>query len=113
LRELIRELKLEPHPEGGWYREIYRSPTIVHTPRGERSAITTIHYPLLPASSAAGTLLTRMRSGTSLAASRSNSSLTFLHLGNSSAMNFLARENKWPLCQPAFGRRRGRSARIH
>ena len=44
LRRLIDRLGLVPHPEGGWYRELYRSPTLVATPRGRRSAITTIAY---------------------------------------------------------------------
>jgi predicted cupin superfamily sugar epimerase len=42
--ELVRKLGLQPHPEGGWYREIYRSPTRVETARGVRSALTTIYY---------------------------------------------------------------------
>jgi predicted cupin superfamily sugar epimerase len=42
--ELIDELALQPHPEGGWYREIYRSATRVDTPRGPRAALTTIYY---------------------------------------------------------------------
>jgi predicted cupin superfamily sugar epimerase len=42
--DLIRELALQPHPEGGWYREIYRSPVVVQTGRGARSALTTIYY---------------------------------------------------------------------
>jgi predicted cupin superfamily sugar epimerase len=42
--DLIRKLALQPHPEGGWYREIYRSPTRVETARGSRSALTTIYY---------------------------------------------------------------------
>jgi len=41
---VIEMLELKPHPEGGWYREIYRSGARVPTPRGERSAITTIYY---------------------------------------------------------------------
>lgn len=41
---VIDELGLKPHPEGGWYREIYRSGDRVQTPRGARSAITTIYY---------------------------------------------------------------------
>ncbi|MFN2461972.1 MAG: cupin domain-containing protein [Candidatus Velthaea sp.] len=45
---LIAELRLQPHPEGGFYRETYRSPERVTTPRGTlRSAITTILF-LLP-----------------------------------------------------------------
>jgi predicted cupin superfamily sugar epimerase len=42
--DLVDKLALQPHPEGGWYREIYRSPTRVQTARGSRSAITTIYY---------------------------------------------------------------------
>jgi uncharacterized protein len=41
---LVDELSLLPHPEGGWYREIYRSRERVQTRRGLRSALTTIHY---------------------------------------------------------------------
>ena len=41
---LIRELSLLPHPEGGFYRETYRSPTLDH--RG-RPAATMIYF-LLP-----------------------------------------------------------------
>jgi len=43
-RALTDELDLEPHPEGGWYREIYRSSDRVQTARGARSAITVIYY---------------------------------------------------------------------
>jgi uncharacterized protein len=43
-RNLIARLELQPHPEGGWYRELYRSATRVQTPRGERSALTKIYY---------------------------------------------------------------------
>ena len=46
---LIATLGLSPHPEGGFYRELYRSPSRVLTPdgRGERAALTTIYF-LLP-----------------------------------------------------------------
>jgi uncharacterized protein len=44
VRALIDKLDLEPHPEGGSYREIYRSSERVQTPRGARSAITAIYY---------------------------------------------------------------------
>jgi len=47
--ELIDALGLEPHPEGGFYRETYRSSFVV-TPgdgRGQRSALTSIYF-LLP-----------------------------------------------------------------
>ncbi|HUK02997.1 MAG TPA: cupin domain-containing protein [Steroidobacteraceae bacterium] len=42
--EIIARFGLAPHPEGGWYREIYRSPMRVAGPKGERSALTTIYY---------------------------------------------------------------------
>ena len=43
-KQLIESLSLTPHPEGGWYREIYRSDSPVETPRGTRSALTKIYY---------------------------------------------------------------------
>ena len=47
--ELIATLDLKPHPEGGFYREIFRSALVVQPDdeRGERSALTTIYF-LLP-----------------------------------------------------------------
>jgi predicted cupin superfamily sugar epimerase len=47
--ELIATLELQPHPEGGFYREVFRSARQV-TPsdeRGARAALTTIYF-LLP-----------------------------------------------------------------
>ena len=46
---LIAALGLNPHPEGGYYGEVYRSSATVHPDdgRGPRSALTTIHF-LLP-----------------------------------------------------------------
>jgi predicted cupin superfamily sugar epimerase len=42
---LIAELRLAPHPEGGFFRETYRSPDRVTTPRGtSRSALTSILF---------------------------------------------------------------------
>ena len=44
--ELIETLQLRPHPEGGFYREIFRSHAFV-TPadgRGLRAALTTIYF---------------------------------------------------------------------
>ena len=38
--DVIRELNLAPHPEGGHYREIYRDAA----PDGSRGAATSIHY---------------------------------------------------------------------
>src|SRR5262245_13759982 len=48
--ELIRVLGLVPHPEGGFYREIWRSPLGVEPAdgRGARAALTSIYF-LLPA----------------------------------------------------------------
>ena len=46
--ELIRELGLTPHPEGGYFREIHRAARRVHPADcPPRSALTTIYY-LLP-----------------------------------------------------------------
>jgi predicted cupin superfamily sugar epimerase len=41
---VIRQFNLEPHPEGGWFREIFRSPHRVLSGDVERSALTVIHY---------------------------------------------------------------------
>ena len=40
----IERLNLIPHPEGGFYREYYRSPLQVTSPEGERSAATAIYF---------------------------------------------------------------------
>ena len=48
IRKLIAELKLVEHPEGGWYRETYRSPVQLDTALGKRNLATLIYY-LLPA----------------------------------------------------------------
>jgi predicted cupin superfamily sugar epimerase len=47
--ELIARLQLERHPEGGYYREIFRSADLVEPAdgRGPRAALTTIYF-LLP-----------------------------------------------------------------
>ncbi len=51
--ELISTLDLRPHPEGGYYREVFRSRTHVSPSdaRGQRAAMTTIYYLLDAASS--------------------------------------------------------------
>lgn len=48
-QELIDTLGLEPHPEGGWYRQIYKSAERVtrHADGRERSALTTIYFLLV------------------------------------------------------------------
>ncbi|MFL6589611.1 MAG: cupin domain-containing protein [Chthoniobacterales bacterium] len=45
-KELISELSLEPHPEGGHFREIFRSSSQVQPldERPARSALTTIYF---------------------------------------------------------------------
>jgi len=48
MNELIAKLQLIEHPEGGWYRETYRSPVEFKTDRGTRNLATLIYY-LLPA----------------------------------------------------------------
>lgn len=42
--EIIRLLDLAPHPEGGAFRETYRSREIVPTDRGPRAASTAIYF---------------------------------------------------------------------
>jgi len=44
--ELIARYQLQPHPEGGWYREVYRGDQSVTSPvHGEtRSALTHIYF---------------------------------------------------------------------
>ena len=43
-QSIIDQLQLTPHPEGGWYREIYRSSDGVQHATGARSATTAIYY---------------------------------------------------------------------
>lgn len=45
-QQLIETLNLRPHPEGGWYREIFRSAAQVqpHDGRPTRDALTTIYF---------------------------------------------------------------------
>ena len=44
--ELVAALRLQPHPEGGFYREVHRSPDLVQPEDGRtrRSALTTIDF---------------------------------------------------------------------
>lgn len=46
--EEASSLGLEAHPEGGWFRETYRSATTTGTPAGERPTATLIEYLLAP-----------------------------------------------------------------
>lgn len=51
-------LKLEPHPEGGWWRRIYTSRIPVATEGGERPTATCIHYLLTPGETSAWHVVT-------------------------------------------------------
>jgi predicted cupin superfamily sugar epimerase len=45
INSLVEDLKLLPHPEGGFYKEMYRSPTIVNADGlVQKSAYTSIYY---------------------------------------------------------------------
>jgi predicted cupin superfamily sugar epimerase len=48
-RQLIDTLALEPHPEGGWYRQVFRSEERVtrHADGATRTALTTIYFLLV------------------------------------------------------------------
>jgi len=45
-RQLIEALHLQPHPEGGWYAEVFRSGTRMQPPDGRapRDALTSIYF---------------------------------------------------------------------
>jgi uncharacterized protein len=49
VQALIQRLGLEPHPEGGYFRQVYRSASVVRPAdgRGERAALTTIYFLLV------------------------------------------------------------------
>jgi predicted cupin superfamily sugar epimerase len=53
--QLIQTLRLEPHPEGGWYRQIYKSSSLVTRASDgvERTALTTIYFLLVEGTSSA------------------------------------------------------------
>lgn len=42
--EFVDHLKLQPNPEGGWYREIYRSPNTIDSYGKPRSVLTGIYF---------------------------------------------------------------------
>jgi uncharacterized protein len=44
INQLINRLNLLPHPEGGFYSEVYRSEIPVSTQNGERSLMTSIYF---------------------------------------------------------------------
>lgn len=47
--DLVRQLQLRPHPEGGYYAEVYRSSSMVQPAddRPSRAALTTIYFLLM------------------------------------------------------------------
>ncbi|WP_297338334.1 cupin domain-containing protein [Algoriphagus sp.] len=44
ITQLVEELAMKPHPEGGFYVETYRSPETIMTANGERSLMTVIYF---------------------------------------------------------------------
>jgi predicted cupin superfamily sugar epimerase len=44
--ELTKSLNMAPHPEGGFYKEVYRSEELIHSPEFEdsRSLLTSIYF---------------------------------------------------------------------
>jgi uncharacterized protein len=54
-RELINSLGLQPHPEGGWYRQVYKSSERVtrQADGADRTALTTIYFLLVEGTSSA------------------------------------------------------------
>lgn len=54
-RHLIDALGLAPHPEGGWYRQLFKSESRVlrRSDGAERSALTTIYFLLVEGTSSA------------------------------------------------------------
>jgi len=43
-QQWIKQLHLEPHPEGGYYRRIYQGNAQIQTQTGIRASATAIHY---------------------------------------------------------------------
>lgn len=41
---LVRDLRLEAHPEGGWFRRTWTAPARLDTPRGERASASAILF---------------------------------------------------------------------
>lgn len=48
IEALVEQLRLEPHPEGGWYREVHRSAIEVRREDGENRCALTLIWFLLP-----------------------------------------------------------------
>jgi uncharacterized protein len=54
-KELIESLGLQPHPEGGWYRQVFKSADRVtrQADGADRTALTTIYFLLVEGTSSA------------------------------------------------------------
>lgn len=44
IQQLIAQLNLQPHPEGGYFAETYRSDEGINTKNGERNLMTAIYF---------------------------------------------------------------------
>ena len=44
IAEIVRELKLEKHPEGGWFAEVYTAPVSFAEGSGQRALAGSIYY---------------------------------------------------------------------
>jgi len=44
IQQLIKDYKLQAHPEGGYYAEVYRSPAEIVTVAGTRNLMTSIYF---------------------------------------------------------------------
>jgi len=44
VKRIIKQYEMDPHPEGGYYKETYRADIMVETDVGERSASTAIKF---------------------------------------------------------------------
>lgn len=44
IQEIVQAFQLEAHPEGGWYKELYRSDKTTTTAKGKRNLLTSIYF---------------------------------------------------------------------
>ncbi|SFT56339.1 hypothetical protein SAMN05216474_1343 [Lishizhenia tianjinensis] len=44
IQEIVSAFQLEAHPEGGWFKELYRSTETTPTPQGKRNLLTSIYF---------------------------------------------------------------------
>lgn len=44
IQQLVEQFKLEAHPEGGWFKELYRATDTLSTTQGERNLLTSIYF---------------------------------------------------------------------